>query len=149
MGISIGKYFNEFSESELRIGHNSMIHELMVLPKVHPIRELFADAWIDFMLHKFSYDGATFVKERYSNTLFEVVAFIHDRRNSLGHVGKEIDQELIDIMTVLGYDEKLIKKRKQLMKLTFINMYRRKFLQFLYPKKNFYKKELPTNIYKK
>ena len=39
-----------------------MIQELKVLPKFHPIKELFADAWIDFMLGKFSYDGATFVK---------------------------------------------------------------------------------------
>ena len=147
--ICKSKYYKDFSEAEIEIGYNSMIQELKVLPFNHDIKALFLDAWIDFKAGKFSYDGATFVKERYNHTLFEVVAFGHDRRNSLGHVGKEIDQELIDIMTVLGYDEKLIKKRKQLMKLTFINVYRRKFLQFLYPKKNFYKKELPTNIYKK
>lgn len=50
MGGIRGKYFNDFSEAEIQIGHNSMIQELKVLPKVHPIKELFADAWIDFML---------------------------------------------------------------------------------------------------
>jgi hypothetical protein len=61
MGISIGKYFNQFSEDELCIGHHYMLQELKLLPKTHPIKKLFIDAWIDFMLHKFSYDGATFV----------------------------------------------------------------------------------------
>ena len=142
MGISIGKYFNQFSESELRIGHNSMIHELMVLPKVHPIRELFADAWIDFMLHKFSYDGATFVKERNPITIFEIGAFIHDWRNLNGYVGKEIDNEFIKIMVTLNYDFKMILQRWVLMRFTFLNVWRHKI-------KGTYRNELPINIYKK
>jgi hypothetical protein len=37
MGGIRGKYFNDFSEAEIQIGYNSMIQELKVLPKVHPI----------------------------------------------------------------------------------------------------------------
>lgn len=135
------KYFNDFSEDQLRIGHNSMIQELKVLPKVHPIKELFADAWIDFMLHKFSYDGATFVKERNPITKFEVGAFIHDWRNLNGYVGKEIDNEFIKIMVTLNYDFNMILLRWVLMRLTFMNVVRHKF-------KGTHKKHLPTNIYK-
>jgi len=141
MGISIGKYFNQFSEDQLRIGHNSMIQELKMLSKLHPIKELFADAWIDFMLHKFSYDGATFLKERNPITIFEVGAFIHDWRNSKGYVGKEIDNEFLSVMIALNYNPKLIIERWLLMRLTFLNIARHKI-------KKTYKKELPTNIFK-
>ena len=40
--IRKSKYFNDFLEAEIQIGHNSMMQELKVLPKVHPIKELFA-----------------------------------------------------------------------------------------------------------
>ena len=141
MGISIGKYFNQFSEDELRTGHNFMIQELKLLPKVHPIKELFADAWVDFIMHKFSYDGATFVKERNPITIFELGAFIHDWRNSKGFVGKEIDNEFLSIMIALNYNYKLIIQRYFLTRFTFINVFRHKI-------KKTYKKELPTNIFK-
>jgi hypothetical protein len=141
MGISIGKYFNQFSEAELRTGHNSMIQEMKVLPKLHPIKELFADAWIDFMLHKFSYDGATFLNERNPITIFEVGAFIHDWRNSKGYVGKEIDNEFMCVMIALNYSPKIIIERWLLMRLTFLNVARHKI-------KGTFKNELPTNIFK-
>ena len=141
MGGIRGKYFNDFSEAEIQIGHNSMIQELKVLPKVHPIKELFADAWIDFMLGRFSYDGATFVKERNPLTLFEVSAFIHDWRNCKGYVGKEIDNEFMCIMIALNYNPNLIIQRWLFMRLTFLNVLRHKM-------KGTYKKGLPTNIYK-
>jgi len=138
--IRKSKYFKDFTEAEIQIGHNSMIQELKVLPKVHPIKELFADAWIDFMLGKFSYDGATFVKERNPLTIFEVAAFIHDWRNSNGYVGKEIDIEFICIMIVLNYKHNLIIERWFFMRLTFLNVLRHKIL-------GTYKKELPTNLF--
>jgi len=69
--IRKSKYYNQFTEEEIRIGYNSMIKELEVLPEGHPIRELFNETWSDFIMGKFSYDGATFVKERFSNTIFE------------------------------------------------------------------------------
>ena len=138
--IRKSKYFKDFTEAEIQIGHNSMIQELKVLPKVHPIKELFADAWIDFMLGKFSYDGATFVKERNPLTIFEIGAFIHDWRNSNGYVGKEIDIEFICIMIVLNYKHNLIIERWFFMRLTFLNVLRHKIL-------GTYKKELPTNLF--
>jgi hypothetical protein len=122
------RYFNDFSEAEIRIGHNSMIQELKVLPKVHPIKELFADAWVDFVLGRFSYDGATFVKERNPLTLFEVSAFIHDWRNFKGYVGKEIDNEFLCIMIALNYKPNLIIQRWLFMRFTFLNVLRHKIL---------------------
>jgi hypothetical protein len=141
VGISIGKYYNDFSEDELRIGHNSMIQELKVLSKIHPIKELFADAWIDFMLHKFSYDGATFVNERNPITKFEVGAFIHDWRNLNGYVGKEIDNEFMCIMIALNYEPNIMIERWLLMRLTFLNVLRHKF-------KGTFKNDIPLNIFR-
>ena len=126
--IRKSKYYNQFTEDELRIGYNSMIRELEILPKVHPIRDLFASAWIDFKAGKFSYDGATFVKERFSYTIFEVGAFGHDRRNSYGYVGKEVDEEFCCIMIVLNYKPELIIQRWIFMRFTFLNVLRHKFL---------------------
>ena len=126
--ICKSRYYNDFSEAEIQIGHNSMIQELKVLPKFHPIKELFADAWIDFVLGRFSYDGATFVKERNPLTLFEVSAFIHDWRNSKGYVGKEVDEEFCCIMIVLNYKPNLIIQRWIFMRFTFLNVLRHKIL---------------------
>jgi hypothetical protein len=93
------------------------------------------------MLHKFSYDGATFLKERNPVTIFEVGAFIHDWRNSKGYVGKEIDNEFLCVMIALNYKPKLIIERWLLMRLTFLNVLRHKI-------KGTLKNELPINIYK-
>lgn len=92
------RYYNQFTQAELQIGYNSMIQEIKSLPIGHAVRELFASAWIDFQIKKFSYDGATFVKERFSHTIFEVAAFIHDWRNSNGYVGPVIDREFLCII---------------------------------------------------
>lgn len=134
------KYYKDFSEEELCIGYNSMIQELKLLPKVHPIRKLFVKTWIDFKDGKFSYDGATFVKERFSHTIFEVAAFIHDWRNLNGYVGKEIDNEFMHIMTALNYKFKLIVDRWLFMRLTILNVLRHKI-------KGTYKKGIPNNLY--
>ena len=138
--IRKSKYFNDFLEAEIQIGHNSMMQELKVLPKVHPIKELFASAWIDFSIGKFSYDGATFVKERNPITIFEVAAFIHDWRNSKGYVGQKIDREFLCIMIVLNYKPELIIERKLFMLLTPLNVARHRFLST-------YKKGVPSNLY--
>lgn len=134
------RYFKDFTEAEIQIGHNSMMQELKVLPKVHPIKELFASAWIDFSIGKFSYDGATFVKERNPITIFEVAAFIHDWRNSKGYVGQKIDREFLCIMIVLNYKPELIIERKLFMLLTPLNVARHRFLST-------YKKGVPSNLY--
>ena len=117
-----------------------MIQEIKSLPIGHPIRELFASAWIDFQCGKFSYDGATFVKERNLLTIFEVAAFIHDWRNSRGYVGRKIDREFLSIMIVLNYKPELIKERIFLLVLTPLNVARHRFLST-------YKKGVPSNLY--
>jgi hypothetical protein len=139
--ICKSKYFNEFTDEELRIGYDSMKKEMEHLPSLHPIKELFLDAWFYFSIGDFSYDGATFVKERNSSTLFEVAAFIHDWRNSNGYVGIKIDREFLCVMIVLNYAPELIKARIVLMTLTPINIARHRFL-------GTYKKEIPRNIFK-
>ena len=138
--IRKSKYYKDFSEAELQNGYNFMIQELKVLPLAHDIKILFTEAWIDFKAGKFSYDGATFVKERNPSTLFEVAAFIHDWRNSKGHVGKEVDREFMSIMIVLNYKPELIETRIFFMVLTPANVLRHKA-------KRTYKKELPTNLF--
>ena len=135
------RYFKDFTEAEIRIGYNSMLKELEVLPEVHPIRELFTETWIDFVLGRFSYDGATFVKERNPLTLFEVSAFIHDWRNFKGYVGKEIDNEFICIMITLNYKPRLIIERWLFMRFTFLNVLRHNFLGNLNNKS-------PDNLFK-
>ena len=126
--IRKSKYYNQFTQEEIRIGYNSMIKELDILPSEHPIRELFNETWSDFKAGKFSYDGATFVKERFSHTIFEVGAFGHDRRNSFGYVGKEIDREFLSIMVALNYKHNLIIERWLFMRFTFLNVLRHKIL---------------------
>jgi len=138
--ICKSKYYNQFTEDELRIGYNSMCQEIKVLPLGHAVRELFASAWIDFSIGKFSYDGATFVKERNPLTIFEVAAFIHDWRNSNGYVGQKIDREFLCIMIVLNYKPELIIERKLFMLLTPLNIARHRFLST-------YKKGVPSNLY--
>jgi len=138
--ICKSKYYNDFSEAELRIGYNSMIQEIKSLPIGHAIRDLFASAWIDFQIGKFSYDGATFVKERNPLTIFEVAAFIHDWRNSKGYVGRKIDREFLSIMIVLNYKPELIKERIFFLVLTPLNIARHRFLST-------YKKGVPSNLY--
>lgn len=138
--IRKSKYYKQFSEAELRIGYNSMIQEIKSLPIGHAIRDLFASAWIDFQIGKFSYDGATFVKERNPLTIFEVAAFIHDWRNSNGYVGQKIDREFLCIMIVLNYKPELIIERKLFMLLTPANILRHKA-------KRTYKKGVPSNLF--
>jgi len=138
--IRKSKYYNQFTQDEIRIGYNSMCQEIKVLPLGHAVRELFASAWIDFSIGKFSYDGATFVKERNPLTIFEVAAFIHDWRNSNGYVGQKIDREFLCIMIVLNYKPELIIERKLFMLLTPLNIARHRFLST-------YKKGVPSNLY--
>lgn len=89
---------------------------------------LFSRAWRDFENDKFSYDGATFVRERSNTTLFEVAAFIHDYLNAMGYVGFLVDYLFVEIMEILKYDNELIKERSKLLKYTIINIIRRKLM---------------------
>ena len=136
------KYFKDFTELEILRGYNSMVREIDILPDGHSLIEVFNKAWISFCNNEWSYDGATFVNERFKNTKFEVAGFIHDWRNSMGYVGYYIDYEMFVIMILLNYELSDILKRYLLTRLTFINIIRHKYFT-----KN-YLKEKPNNLIK-
>jgi hypothetical protein len=121
-------------------GKNFMFLELHPYSWNSPIRKLLWKAIEDFEAGKFSYDGATFVRER-SKSLFEVAAFIHDWRNSMGYVSYAIDNEMFDIMITLQYRSELIFSRYILTRLTFINVIRHKL------RKTFVS-SVPDNLYR-
>lgn len=119
------KYIHGFSVVEWEKGKAFMLQEVAYLSNDHQIRKLLNEAIADFEAGKFSYDGATFVKER-SVSLFEVAAFIHDWRNSMGFVSYKVDREMLDIMILLDYSLSLINWRYFLTRFTFINIARHK-----------------------
>lgn len=88
--------------------------------------KLFNLALEDFKNNKFNYDGSTFGKERYSNTLFEVASFIHDWLNYLGIVSYQVDTLLLRIMKQLNYSKKQRFARWFKTRFTFINIWRHK-----------------------
>lgn len=122
------RYIYEFDELLWIISKENMVREVLnVRVCKKPILNLLNKAIKDFEAGKFSYDGATFVKER-SSSLFEVAAFIHDWRNSMGYVSYHVDREMLDIMIVLDYNLNLIKWRWILTRFTFINIIRHKLM---------------------
>lgn len=136
------KYFRDYTELEILRGYNSMVREIDILPDGHLLIEVFNKAWISFCNNEWSYDGATFVNERFKNNIFEVAGFLHDWRNSMGYVGYHIDNEMFNVMILLNYDLSDILKRYLLTRLTFINIIRHKYFT-----KN-YLKEKPNNLIK-
>jgi len=135
------RYFYNIDLYEWKMGKAFMFSEVASLEVYHPINILLREAISDFEAGKFSYDGATFVKER-GVSLFEVAAFIHDWRNALGYVGKEVDNEMFDIMIVLNYDLKHIILRYFLTRFTFINVIRHKIMHT-------FVRNNPNNLFKK
>ena len=121
------KYIYEISQEEWIEGKNFMLLELQPYRWKLPIRLLLWKAISDYEAGKFSYDGATFVRER-SSSLFEVAAFIHDWRNSMGYVSYAVDREMLDIMITLNYNLSLIKWRWFYTRFTFLNIVRHKIL---------------------
>ncbi len=121
------RYFYQFTYEELDYGHSYMMDELLFANASIEIYNLFFKAWNDFKAGKFSYDGATFVRER-SKSIFEVGAFIHDWRNAMGYVSYKVDREMLDIMITLDYNLNLIKWRWLLTRFTFLNIIRHKIL---------------------
>lgn len=134
------RFYSELEYSVIEAAHQSMTQELEMLPLSHPLHSLFEAAWKAFRGDQFSYDGATFVRERYLETIFEVAAFIHDWRNSTGYVGKAIDREMFDIMITLRYDFSLIIERFFYTRFTGVNVLRHRL-------KRTYVKILPENLY--
>jgi hypothetical protein len=122
------RYIYELRHEEWEAGKNFMFLELHPYRWNSPIRKLLWKAIADFEAGKFSYDGATFVKER-SSSLFEVAAFIHDWRNAMGYVSYHVDREMLDIMISLNYNLNLIKWRWFLTRFTFLNILRHRIMR--------------------
>ena len=119
------RYIYKFPLLEWQQGKAFMLQEVAYLHPMHYVRVLLQKAIKDFEAGKFSYDGATFVKER-SKSLFEVAAFIHYWRNAMGFVSYKVDREMLDIMILLDYSLSLINWRYFLTRFTFINIARHK-----------------------
>lgn len=148
------KYIYDIPTEEWQQGKVFMLQEVLSLGHTHPITILLLKAIADFEAGKFSYDGATFVKER-SKSLFEAASFIHDWRNAMGFISYKIDQEMLDIMIVLNYDLKLIYWRYFLTRFTFLNVWRHKIMHtfvasvpadlYKKPSLNYYSEQHPNN----
>ena len=148
------KYIHGFSVVEWEKGKAFMLKEVYGLHPMHKICVLLRKAIADFEAGKFSYDGATFVKER-SISVFEVAAFIHDWRNAMGYISKQVDQEMFDVMSVLAYNTNLVIWRFVLTRFTFLNEWRHKLLcsyvgaippnLYIKPDLIFYSEEHPNN----
>ena len=134
------RYIYQISKEEWEAGKEFMFSEIQFIRLRSEIRLLLFKAIADYESGKFSYDGATFVRER-SKSLFEVAAFIHDWRNSMGYVSYAIDNEMIDVMITLQYRSELIFSRYILTRLTFINVIRHKL------RKTFVA-SVPDNLYR-
>lgn len=135
------KYIYQIPANKWQEGKMFMLQEVAHLGNSHQIKLLLKSAISDFEAGKFSYDGATFVKER-SKSLFEVAAFIHDWRNAMGYVSYKVDNELLEIMVVLAYDLRLIYWRYFLTRFTFLNIARHKIMCSFVA-------SVPNDLYKK
>lgn len=123
------RFYKDFTYEEISNGYSYMSSELKHLPKNHFLIVLFDIVWKDFKENKFKYDGATFVRERSNQTIFEFASFVHDWLNSLGYVGKKVDDLFIDIMITLNYEFSLIFERYLLMRcFTWVNVLRHKYI---------------------
>ena len=133
------RYYNDFTKQQIIIGYNSMLDELVNLPETHKIITVYNEAWKSYISNEWSYDGATFVREKSNKTIFEVAAFIHDYRNSMGFVGYYIDSELFRVMKILKYKKSDIILRYILTRMTFLNVIRHKYNKS-------YRNDKPTNL---
>lgn len=115
---------HDINSVEWHVGKLLMMDEIKGLSQQHPVRELLVMAFWDYERGLWSYDGATFVQERFKTHKWEVAAFIHDWRNSMGYVGSKVDQEFFSIMTTLKYPAKIVSVRWFLCRLTFMNVLR-------------------------
>lgn len=125
--LTKSKYHKEYTKHQIDYGYHYMLIELADANAPVWLCELFKLAWEDFESNKFSYDGATFVKERSEKTLFEVASFIHDWLNALGYVSYAVDDLFLEIMRILNYPKRKLIVRWWLTRLTFLNKLRHKY----------------------
>lgn len=120
------RFYNQFSKEQINKGYEFMLLELKNENAPQWLCVLLKNAWLDFENELFSYDGATFVRERSNDTLFEVSAFIHDWLNGMGIVSYEADALMLRIMTILKYKKRFIIWRWLWTRLTIVNIWRHK-----------------------
>lgn len=119
---------NSITKLEWDVAKYALRAELSTIPTNPKISELLEQAISDFDKGLWGYDGATFVTERFRSHIWEVPSFIHDWRNSNGFVGKQVDNELFNIMHHLNYPKKMIRNRRFLCNFVFLNVLRHKIL---------------------
>lgn len=133
------KFIQDFSENEIKLGIEFIYWELEYYNAPLFIRGIVISSLENFKKGKFSYDGATFVKERSSidnntpkhlkRTVFESASLVHDEDNANGNIGFWVDAKFLAIMIFLQYPKKEIIKRTFLMFVgTWINVLRHKFI---------------------
>lgn len=113
--------YSDLSPDEAQIMEEVLYNEIKELDNNHPIRLLLNEAILDYKIGLCKYDGPTFSKV-YKN-FWEVPAFIHDWRNSMGYVSYKVDKEMFSMMILLNYPIRYIEQRWMLTRLTFINMF--------------------------
>ena len=121
-------YHKDFTDQDLEAGFQSMIEELEFHGTPTWVNNLFWLAWDDFVKNKWSYDGATFSKERFDDTIFEVAALIHDWLNSNGIVSYQADGLMLKVMKHLEYSRKERFLRYLKTRFTFLNILRHKYI---------------------
>lgn len=134
------RFHTEFTEKQLLDAKCYMLEEIAIAPKEYQeqLIDLFYHYWRKFLNGDFSVDGATFIAEE-TGCFFNIWWFIHDARNSDGYVGKAIDNEMIDIMTLTNTPSKYYRQAVPLLCFTFVNVIRHYF-------KGTLKSELPNNL---
>jgi hypothetical protein len=137
--MRINVKYRDLSAQEAYDMEQLLYEELRHLDKNHIIKLLFEKALWDYKIGKWRYDGPTFAKA--PKGFWEVAAFIHDWRNSIGYVGYYIDNEMFDIMIYLNYPLFSVIQRYLLTRFTFLNMFRHWIKRRL-------KKLKPTLIFK-
>lgn len=143
------RYYDQLTQCEKIEAFKTLMFEIKHLPDDHRLVPLVHLAWDNYVSGKFSYDGATFARNRFKNTPMEAAALIHDWRNSQGFVSYQIDDEMLSIMVELKYPIGLIKERMLLTRLTFLNIIRHWFLRSLkFTKPQIYQYEANQRLYK-
>lgn len=133
------KFAKDFSIEDIEKGRDFIEWELNYYNAPNFIRRIVLSSFSNFEKGKFSYDGATFVKERslfdkktpikLRGSLFESASLVHDEDNHKGLVGFWVDAKFLAIMIFLQYPKSQIIKRTFLMFVgTWLNVLRHKYL---------------------
>lgn len=132
------KYYKDYTSKEIKKGYDFIQWELSYYNCPFFIKKIILKSWRRFKNNEFSFDGATFVKERSSfnkktpyhlrGTIFESASLVHDDFNSQGKIGFWVDAIFLGIMIFMSYKKSQIIKRTFLMFIgTWINVLRHKF----------------------